>query len=392
MKKDNKVSDEEIIKELQQTDENNNVEDIFEPNGKMKVQSSEMTEPTTSAKRKTLLISIALIAIVVIVSALFNNSKTSSEEEVVDSTNPNAVVTESFDTSSDLTAINEEIIASPYDFVSNNGHLYNLVNNSVITSKGNDVLYLYKSDIDPSAESTKSFDLFLSEETKNGYTLTDLENNKYEFTEEEYASILSKYSDPQNITYPNIGSADYNEFSFMSAMDMNKQGIQTDFVNTRYLAVNGNYGVIICSPKGIDNDLHGYIFERINNEWEIIVPDYQNIDNYINYVNTNYGYMDINLLLNMDINKYPKDSFITDLDPVVNGMLAANIITEADLPMTYGVGLDNLMYMEFTSGLAFVGVADTNGVTTYPVVNTYETKTIFEKFSDDPPYIILKQY
>ncbi len=390
MKKEHeKVSDEEIIKELEKNDENKSVEEIFEPNGKMKIDTTTMTEPTLSAKRKTLAICAILVASIIIVAIIFTNE---SSEPITDE----SLQTESedvyFNTQESLSSINEEIISNPNTFISNKGHLYSTVVESNITSNGDEVLYLYKSDVDSASGENSSFSLFVKEKNAQGYTLTDIDNIEYQLTEDQYESLIIKYSNEDEIEYPLFNSADFNEFTFMSAMEMNNQGISTQFVNTRYLAVNGSYGVIICSPKGDDADLHGYIFEKIDGEWTIIVSEYQNIDNYLNYVNNNYGYMDINLLLNMDINKYPKDSFITELDPVVNGMIQSNIITEADLPMSYGVGYDNLMYMEFNSGLAFVGVSDTNGVTTYPVVNTYETKTIFEKFSDDPPYIILKQY
>ncbi len=395
-----KKNDEDIINELKKTDENSNVEDIFEPSGKMKYTSETMSEPTTRAKRKTLLISFALIAIIISISLILSNinneqSKASQKDENFIDNNLNSDNfdnTNSIDTNISLNDIYEEVTLNTNDYLSNNGFLYSIENKSNITKNGLDILYVYENDI-VNSNNSNTLNIYLVESNEQDYTLTDVNENTYTLSKLEYNELLEKYSFNSEIIYPTLNSGDFNELTFMSAIEMNKNSdISTNFVNTRYLATSGNYGVIICSPKDLDDDLHGYIFTKENGEWDILVSEYQNIDNYLNYVNTNYAYMDIDLLLNMDINKYPKDSYITDLDGVVNGMLVSNIISENDLPMTYGVGLDNLIYMEFTSGLAFVGVIYDGSVTTYPVVNTFETKTIFEKFNNDPPYIILKQY
>lgn len=378
-------------------DENDEkVEDIFDEDGRMKDVPSGQAGPTNSAKRKTLFICAGLIVSVLAISFIVSNTKAqsdTSQEVSVDEEINESNQTYEYD-------IFNQLNNDSSNFVSKDGLLYNFADDKYVREGENDILYVYPSDIllvkGEVVESQEPEDLtaYVVLNNDSEKMLIDENGQSDTLTNEQYENLLNKYyTNRDEILYPVFSSADFQELAFMSMMAMNEnEKIDVTFVNTRYLAINGDYGVVICSPEGDDADLHGYIFRKKNGQWEIIESEYQLINNYQNYVNNKYGYMDIDLLLNMDINEYPKDSFVTELDDVVNGMLEANIITDSDLPKTYGVGYDNLMYLEFSSGLAFVGVVDENGVTTYPVVNTFETKTIFEKFNDNPPYIILKQY
>ncbi len=279
-------------------------------------------------------------------------------------------------------------------YVSRNGYLYDFSIKENVTNQGNELIYVYDKDITGQESDDKSLNVYEVRKGTEQVTLVGAKGEEYTLNNVDYESLLKKYtSDDANIKYPAMSDTEFAELTFLAMASMNElDGIDTYFVNTRYCAVSGDYAVVICSPQDYDADLHGYVFGKYEGKWRVFVPEYQNIDNYQQYVNNKYGYMDIDLLLNMDINRYPKESYITDLDQLVDGMVSSGVISSQDLPKTYGVACENVTYLEFKTGLAFVGVKGENGVTAYPVVNTYEAKALFQKFNSDPPYIILKQY
>ncbi len=355
---------------------------------KVNPENETWTGPRNSAKRKTLLICTILIIIVLAIAYKTTNDTTDNEVATTNKSSDKTVETNENN-------IFKSVESNPENYVSKDGLLFDIKSNQFYKNDGNDVAYVYQSDIEAATTQSQFLSLYIvTKNNDDAVTLTDKNNQEFKLSSTEYNNLLAKYiNDETKITYPRMKDADFIELTYMAMMKMNEDpNIETSFVNTRYCAINGDYAVVICSPQHQDDDLHGYIFGKKDGLWTGLIPEYQLINNYEQYVNNNYGYMDIDLLLNMDINEYPKESFNTDLDGLVQGMKEANIISDSDLPMTYGVTCENLSYLEFASGLAFVGVYGENGAETYPVVNTYETKALFEKFSDNPPYIILKQY
>ncbi len=394
MNEEDKIND-EIKQELEKTTVNHDVEDVFTPDGRMKYETKTMTGPTNSAKKKTMFISFGIISIILLIAFIFTSLNGTTDRIPNPTPSASASATEppkesekpyAIDTFVDMVSKNEG------NFVSNDGYLYDITDKAMNDS----VIYVYESDVTKQeGEPSENLSLYSVEQTDSLVTLTDKDHKTYELSKADFESLMAKYyTNNESIVYPKYNSADYSELAFMSMMEMNKSdSIKTDFVNSRYIAINGDYGVAIVSPKGQDDDLHGYVFKKQNNLWEIVVAEYQTINNYENFVNNKYGYMDIDLLLNRDINKYAKEDFNVDLDGYVNGLLQNGMLEQSDLPLTYGVSVDNVTYLEFNSRKVFVVVPDSKGIITgYPVVNAEEAKILIEKFSNDPPYIILKQY
>ncbi len=397
MNEEDKIN-EEIKEELEQTVVEHDVEDVFEPDGRMKYETKDTTGPTNQAKKKTMYICFGVIALILVIAFILSRIGAITHSVIdtqapIDTNISTSAPTETKATEPtfEIDTFVDMVSKTPENFVSSNGYLYDIKDKAMNES----VVFIYESDVKLESEQSESLSLYTVESVDGKVVLTDKDHTTYELTKEGFDSMMAKYySDDASIVRPAYNSADFAELSYMSMMEMNKlDNINTDYVNTRYIAVNGDYGVAICSPKGQDDDLHGYVFQIQNGLWEIIVPEYQTINNYESFVNNKYGYMDIDLLLNMDINKYAKEDFNVDLDGYVNGLLKNGQIAESDLPLTYGVSVENLMYLEFNSRKVFVVVTGADGgVTAYPVANAEESKILFEKFSNDPPYIILKQY
>lgn len=386
-KKDKNEDVEEIKEESKQ-------DDLFDENGAMKLNPNDKTSPSSDAQKKTLKVCSLLILCVVIIGIIVSMINKNDENNEVDKTTDDISSTTDTQDNKEDEALDLE---DSKGLISKDGFLYDINSNEyALDDSGEKILYIYEADLLGEqytiGDNLKSYTVKIDGED---VILTDDTGVESKISLEEYENITKKYySSDDDTIYPNMGDADFMELSFMSMMKMNElEDVDTMFVNCRYIATNGDYAVVICSPQDNDDDLHGYVFGKDSGQWEIFVPEYQTVDNYVELINNRYAYMNVSLLTNMDINEYPKEAFNTNVDNIVDGMIAGGFITEEDLPKTYGVSVKNLMYLEFKSGKAFVGVdMGDNVVDIYPVTNTDETKFYFNEFSDNPPFIILKQY
>ncbi len=297
--------------------------------------------------------------------------------------------------------------------VSNGGYLYNVnIDDNVDYSRilvqdeipelnihQSHILYIYSDDLkrypNLRINDNKQLEIFYAYKTQEGYAISSNNSGGGILSQENFDDLINKYTAKHsNITKPNKNDADFMELEFMSLVAMLKETKGSDtMVDTRFLQLDDDYAVIVTSLKSSPQDVNAFLFEKIYDEWTLVSENFNKKENYYVALNNEFPLLNMNLLPNYDIDQFNMATYETNLTPIVNGMIASNQITDADLPLTYGNGVNGCYYMEFESGKAFVGIVDSDGtLIAYPVSNTNEITAVLNEHVNRPPYIIFKQY
>ncbi len=297
-------------------------------------------------------------------------------------------------------------------FVSNGGYLHSINTNDVVDYSRildeNDypklklqyghILYIFSDDLKDfptlRISDNKELEVFYAYETEEGYAISSSLSGGGIITKEEFESLIGYYTSRHSeIVKPGINDPEFMELNFMSMMSMAEDTSSTETeVDTRFLQYDDIYAVVVTSLRGTPNDVQALLYEKVLDRWLLIEKGFNYEPNYYKYINNKYPLFNIKLLPEYDLDENSDADYITNMTPIVDGMLSVNQISQQDLPLIYGLGVGGCYYLEFTSGQAFVGVDNGSGITTYPVRTTAEVDAILNEHVRRPPYIIFKQY
>lgn len=256
------------------------------------------------------------------------------------------------------------------------------------------LLCIKPTDFDASAKKT-NLDIFTALKTTDGYCIVGKGFGQKLFTDEQFKQLVMKYNiDHGPITSPETGSEDFNLLMTAIAKfrgDIKNTDTTPPTYVVRYVSKNDLYAVVILSGTDDVTDTTEYLLKKGDNGWEVHINGLENMADVKGELNNTVTDFDLNILPPYTLYEYRKQVRTTEHYENIFTLLKEQKIIDPSDTVTYCCGTQNVLYVEFASGVKIAGGATQDGNFDCNKVDTYED-AIRElgKFVKPVPAFILK--
>jgi len=167
-------------------------------------------------------------------------------------------------------------------------------------------------------------------------------------------------------------------------------GNETGF-DVRYMYRDDQHISVVASPKDKPMQINQFILEDTGDIMNVKLGNIEAFSNYKKAVNDYLPAFNQALLPNYDLGLNLK-YLASDFNNIVDAMLSADFVEEADLPLSFASGTTDFAYFEFSSGKHFVGHLEENTWKMYPVTSYEEANDLMQAINRRAPVFIIKQY
>jgi|GEM_PF-1371393 len=315
-------------------------------------------------------------------------------------------------------------------FVSQNGYLYQTADGAYVNAQmlidakmldtryaGDKILLLYLRPADTEAYAEVSFGrslapaLFTAYETQDGVAFFGAGSGRGVLYRESMNTLLEQYAVSHG-TIRRLSAADETYaalYGLVEAVEKVDAPVKSEMlddiddpdelsstetgIDIRYLSADDRYACVVVSGKNMSDVLRTYIAVQTEEEgWTLLPLIYDGTRPLAEVVNRIAPDLSVSLLPDYEPDKVallPAETFAF----IVDFMLAQETISEADMPVDFVSGNEEMMYMVLRSGLRFYGrysAAETVWKM-FPVQSWMEAELLMRGASANPATGIIRQ-
>jgi len=301
-----------------------------------------------------------------------------------------------------------EAFAEERPYISRNGYAYDMRAEAFLTAQdlidaalldeafaGERILLLYIRPADTadfteiSLGGSTALSLFAAYETKDGVALVGTGSARGVMFRESMHELFARYAVSETvIKRPTADTAEYKDI-LAAIADEEETGAAYD---VRFMAADEEFAFVVVSRPDAAHQLLPFALEWGEAGWQVLPCHFSPDRHVAEEVNHIVPRMNLRLLpeflMDGDIRLNPS----ADYEFIADYMLEAGTITQADMPVAFASGNDEMLYMVLASGRAFLGRY--NGETGWemlPVQNWMEAEMQMRGVSKTPPLYIIRQ-
>jgi len=229
--------------------------------------------------------------------------------------------------------------------------------------------------------------IFTGLEVREGFAITARGEQGGTVSREDLQSILRDYSwDHGEIRKVYTHSSEFETvISMLAGHTNNYSGF-----DIRYMYRDDRFICIVASPVDEPLNINMFILEYLEGAIFMRLSHLETFNDHRRALNNALPNFNQNLLPTYDLRQESR-FLVDDFDDIIYDMLDAEILTEADLPVTFASGTAEFVYLEFASGMRFVGALESDVWQMYSVDNYAMARAVLYTLSRRPPLFIVRQ-